>query len=119
MGFLALALAFVTNGVANVLLKVGADRGVSLDLSRGVGQLLAQHVFLLGGMVLFVINLMFYIYALRTLPLSVAYPIMVGMSFLVANTLAVLYLNEALSWQHLLGYVLILTGISLVVTHGA
>lgn len=119
MGFLSLAVAFVTNGVANVLLKVGADRGVSFDPSKGVFTLITQHAFLLGGMVLFVVNLMFYIYALRTLQLSVAYPIMVGMSFLIANTLAVVYLYEALSWQHILGYVLILTGISLVVTHGA
>ncbi len=115
MAYLYLALALVTNGVANVLLKIGADRGVTLDWSLGLPRLVAHHAYLLTGLALFAANVVFYVVALRALPLSVAYPVMVGMSFLIANGAAVLFLQESLGWQHLTGYALILAGITLVV----
>lgn len=115
MNYLFLVLAFITNGAANVLLKMGADRGVSLDMSQGIVRLLAAHAHLLAGLALFAVNVVLYVIALRSFPLSVAYPIMVGMSFVVANIGAVLFLHEPVSWQHLLGYALILSGITVVV----
>lgn len=115
-GFVYLAIAFVTNAIANVLLKVGADKGASLDLSLGVGKLLAHNAFLIGGALLFAFNLVFYVAALRSLPLSVAYPIMVGMSFLIANAVAFLFLDERIGGIHILGYALILAGITLIVS---
>lgn len=118
MAFLSLVGAFVANGVANVLLKVGADRGIVFDLSLGIGKLMSLNAYLIGGVVLFVVNIVFYIFALRVLPLSVAYPVMVGMSLLIANTCAVVLLHETISWQHIIGYAFIVAGVSLVVIHG-
>lgn len=118
MAYLALILAFVANAVANVLLKVGADRGLSLDFSQGLGKLLLANAYLIGGVALFAVNVVFYVIALRSLPLTLAYPVMVGMSFLIASSLAVFYLHESLGWPHLLGYLLILLGATLIVFHG-
>lgn len=115
MAYLLLIGAFLANGVANTLLKLGADKGIRIDWSLGIGGLIAHHAFLIAGTALFVVNLGLYVAALRLFPLSVAYPVMVGMSFVVASSAAVLFLGEPLSWQHLLGYVLILTGITVVV----
>lgn len=115
MAFLCLVAAFLANGIANVLLKVGADRGLLLEWSLGPGKLLAHHSFLIGGILLFVLNVGFYVIALRAFPLSVAYPVMVGMSFLIANGAALFFLHEAVKWQHFLGYALILAGVTLVV----
>ncbi len=117
MGILYLVVAFITNGVANLFLKIGADRGVTFDFSGGVARLFQANVYAIGGIVLFAVNVCFYMAALRALPLSFAYPVMVGMTFLITNTAAVLLLHEPLSWQHLLGYLLILSGITLVVSY--
>lgn len=117
MGFLYLAIAFITNAVANVLLKVGADKGVTLDWSLGLPKLLSLHSYLILGVALFAINVLFYIAALRMLPLSVAYPVMVGMSFIIANATAFIFLQEGISWQQVIGYALILGGITLVVSY--
>jgi multidrug transporter EmrE-like cation transporter len=116
--FIYLILAFLTNGAANVLLKVGADRGVTLDWSLGFAHLLKLHAYLLGGLGLFMLNVIFYVLALRGLPLSIAYPVMVGMSFVLASTAAFLFLHESIAWQQIIGYLLILGGITLAVAYG-
>lgn len=118
MGVFSLIIAFIANAVANVWLKIGADRGVQLDWSLGIFKLVELHIYLIGGVLLFALNVLFYISALRVLPLSIAYPVMVGMSFLIANLLAIFFLHETLSWQHVIGYALILLGITLVVSYG-
>lgn len=118
IGYLYLIVAFIANGVANILLKIGADRGVELSWSLGIAGLFARHAYLIGGLIVFALNVIFYVLALRSFPLSIAYPIMVGMSFLIANGAAVLFLHEPLSWQHLVGYALIIAGITLVASYG-
>lgn len=118
IGYLFLLGAFLANGTANILLKLGADKGVRLDWSLGLIGLVAHHLFLILGAALFVVNLVLYVAALRAFPLSFAYPVMVGMSFLVASSAAVLFLGESLSWQHFVGYALILGGITMVVGYG-
>jgi multidrug transporter EmrE-like cation transporter len=114
-GFLYLVAAFVTNAAANVLLKIGADRGVHLDWSLGIFKIITLHSFLISGVGLFALNVLLYIAALRAFPLSVAYPIMVGMSFLIANTCAALFLGEKITAIQLIGYLCILGGVILVV----
>lgn len=115
MAYIFLIGAFTANAVANLFLKVGADRGINLDWSLGISKLVSLHSFLIAGTVLFVVNLLLYILALKSLPLSIAYPVMVGMSFLIASFSAVLFLHESISWFQILGYVLVVTGITFAV----
>lgn len=114
-GFAYLIGAFVANGVANVLLKLGADKGVHLDWSLGIGRLFSLHAFLIAGVALFAVNVLLYIAALRSLPLSLAYPVMVAMSFVIVNSAAFFLLNERVSSMQLLGYALIIAGVVCVV----
>lgn len=115
MSYIYLVLAFITNAAANVLLKVGATRDLSTTLP--FPETLAYHAPILAGVGLFVVNIGFYYLALRALPLSIAYPIMVGMSFLLASIAAVLFLREPYGWQLLAGYAIILIGIAIVVSY--
>lgn len=116
-GYLLLALAFLANGVANILLKLGAVRG--LRLSGDLGTLLASNWQALVGVAIFAINVFFYFLALRELPLSVAYPLMVTMSFLIVNGYAVLALHEPIALTQYLGYGFIVCGVILVVMRPA
>jgi len=114
MAYLYLALAFTLNAVANILLKLGSQRGITLHgslISIALGNWEA-----LVGCGLFAINILFYFLALRALPLSIAYPIMVAMSFIIINSYAFFELKEGLATGQLIGYVLIIVGLILVVS---
>lgn len=115
MAYLYLTLAFTLNSIANILLKIGAGRGLSFSLSDGVlGLIEANWQFLL-GLCIFAMNVIFYFLALRALPLSVAYPVMVVMGFLIVNSYALLALHEPITTGQYIGYFFIVIGLTLVV----
>jgi multidrug transporter EmrE-like cation transporter len=114
MAYVYLVLAFSFNAAANILLKIGSARGVTLH-GPLVSILLLNWQAIL-GCGLFVVNVLFYFLALRALPLSIAYPIMVGMSFIIINAYALLELKEGIATLQLFGYALIIVGLVLVVS---
>lgn len=115
MAYILLAAAFTFNAVANILLKLGAKDGI-------VGSIYAPLSFIAGnwqlilGLFIFAANVFLYFLALRELPLSIAYPIMVVMSFIIVNGYAFFALGEAITPLQILGYVAIIAGLVLVVT---
>ena len=114
MAYFYLACAFALNAVANIFLKVGAGQGFNLSSYSPLALIISNWQFLL-GLFLFAVNVVFYFLALRTLPISVAYPTMVVMSFLIINAYALFVLGEHVVPLQILGYVLIVAGLFLVV----
>jgi multidrug transporter EmrE-like cation transporter len=113
VAYLYLTLAFSLNSIANILLKLGAERGLSL--SGGLFVIIQANWQLLLGLTIFASNIIFYFLALRALPLSVAYPVMVVMGFLIVNGYALLALHEPITTGQYMGYLLIVIGLTLVV----
>lgn len=113
MAYLYLILAFTLNSIANILLKLGAVRGLSL--SGGPLAVVEANWQLLLGLVIFATNIIFYFLALRALPISVAYPVMVVMGFLIVNSYALLALHEPITAMQYIGYIFIVFGLTLVV----
>lgn len=113
MAYLFLAFAFTLNSIANILIKIGANRGLLLSGSP-LALIEANWQFLL-GLAIFATNMLFYFLALRALPLSVAYPVMVAMGFLIVNSYALIALHEPISAGQYLGYLFIIIGLLLVV----
>ncbi len=113
MPYVFLALAFTFNAAANVLLKFAATNGFSFG-SFLRGEWTKAHLYAALAAVLFGLNLCFYLMSLARIPLSVGYPIMIGMTFVI-TTLATLYLGERLTLVHAFGLGLILVGIFVVV----
>lgn len=115
MAYLFLIIAFILNTVANVLLKSASSLGV-------VGSVFVPYEFIVGnwklllGLLFFASNVLFYFLALRTLPLSFAYPIMVAMTFILVNAAAVYFFSEHISFMQVLGYITIVVGVILVVS---
>ncbi len=109
-----LILAFGFNSVANVLLKLGSRQGLVLSNLSFSNLILANWQVWLGCL-LFAANVPFYFLALRSMPISIAYPIMVVMSFLIINLYAVLFLGEHLVGWQILGYFCLIVGLLLVV----
>src|SRR3989338_8448065 len=84
MPYLFLFLAFTCNAAANIILKLAATSGFSFGgFLRGEWSL--AHLYAGVAAALFALNLGFYLVALQKIPLSVGYPVMIGMTFVITT----------------------------------
>jgi len=116
---IALVIALTLNATANLMIKFGMERfkaaGVTTaDGAVAVGSALLTNWVLIAGLCCFALNVGFYAYALKGLPISVAYPIMVTVGFAIIVTVAGMYLHERLTTGQWIGVCLILIGVWLV-----
>ena|SRR3990167_4456877 len=118
MAYVLLASAFVLNAAANILLKIGSREGLDLSSYSPIALIFGNWQFVL-GLALFAANVVFYFLALRALPLSVAYPIMVVMSFIIINAYAYAALGEAITLLQVVGYALVVIGLILIVSNAS
>ena len=113
MAYLLLVLALVLNALANMLLKAGA---------AGLGGLAGPHLvqrvlgnpYLLLGLLLFALNVGFYLAALTRLNLSLAYPVMVAGGLVLVVLGSVFWLRETITPLQWSGIALLVAGIVLV-----
>jgi multidrug transporter EmrE-like cation transporter len=113
MAYLLLVCALALNAAANLLLKIGAVRLGGLEQPALLARLLSNP-YLAAGLLLFALNVVFYIAALTRLNLSVAYPIMVAGGIVIVVAGAALGLQESVTPRQTLGLALLVVGIALV-----
>lgn len=97
--------------IGQVLFKLGADKLKTETLSD-----LAISFFnpyLIVAIVLYALTILIWIYVLKIMPLSVAYPI-TALAFIVVPILSSLILGEKLTLQTIIGSVLIIAGIATI-----
>ena len=97
-------LIFVTvglNTVAQVLLKSGATQNF-------------LNLYLLGGVVTYGLSTMVYISVLSKLNLSVAYPVVIGLTVVATTIAGAILLREKVSTVNWIGVSLIISGICAV-----
>ena len=123
----ALGMAMLLNAAANLLMKVGmksvaGSGGLLRDGPIAAAGLIATSGVLLIGLTCFGLNAALYMYALqsKSLPISVAYPFMVGGGFVLIAVVARVHpaLAERLSIGQLAGVAMIMAGIVLVASQG-
>ena len=112
IAWVALIVAVVMNASANALLKTGA-RTLTLPLSSETFFNALTNLYLVGGIALFALNVLCYIYALSKLPLSLAYPVMVVGGLLIVISTSVLIFGESLSYVQVGGLSLVVLGVIL------
>lgn len=117
---LIIGLAILFNGGANILIKLGMNSfPQGHDESLSVFQLIGwaiQNPYLVGGVVSYALALVAYAYGLSKLELSVAYPIMVGMSYVLVLAASWLFLGETFNLTKAAGVLLVFAGLVLLVT---
>ncbi|MBT5015946.1 hypothetical protein HN748_00050 [Candidatus Peregrinibacteria bacterium] len=113
MPLVLLTIAFTLNAIANILLKIGAQAGVQ-HKGLNLFEIITHNYLPILGLICFAANVVFYFLALRSVPLSTAYPTMVIMSFLIINSFAYFFLHENINNWQLLGYAFIVAGLILV-----
>jgi multidrug transporter EmrE-like cation transporter len=112
---IALAFALIANAAANVMIKAGM-RSQEVDLGEPVAamKMMITNPLVIGGVILFAMNVVSYAYVLTRVPLSLAYPIMTSGGFLIVVTASAILLRESLSVPQLFGIALIIGGVILV-----
>lgn len=119
MTYLFLFIALTSNAVANIAIKLGMKQ-----FSGGLSELIVKpwlfvlNAYLLSGLFFFGIALIFYATVLSRMNLSIAYPIMTSVGFLIVISFSIFGLNESLFWWQWIGIVLILLGV-LLLSQGA
>jgi small multidrug resistance pump len=113
MSYLFLIIAFIFNSSANVLLKLKADQGFQWK-GLSLFELVSANLVFLTSLFLFALNFVFYFLALKNIPLSVAYPAMVAMSFLIVNSVAHFLYHEQITILQFIGYLFVIVGIAVV-----
>ncbi len=113
MAIILLIIAFIVNALASILLKLNAVRGAGFNNIRSF-EIITGNIYLIFSLFLFVTNIVFYYLALRSIPLSVAYPIMVVGAFLIVGLSSIFVFRESLNNVQFVGYFLAVLGIILV-----
>jgi len=112
MTYFLLFLALSSNAVANILMKLGSVR-----FADGLGVIFKDPMVFLkngyfwGALLFFATALVLYALVLSKMQLSVAYPIMTSVGFVIVLSFSVYYLNEQLWWWQWLAIAMILLGV--------
>lgn len=114
MPYIYLIISFTLNGIANLLLRFSALNEPALSLKEIGLQSLVEHKWLLLGLSIFAGNVIFYMLALRNLPVSIAYPVMVAMSLLIVAAGANFLFKESVTGTQIIGYILLIVAIYLL-----
>lgn len=112
--YLILFLAVAFNALANILMKVGMLRvGNMRDISL-LPLKAAHNPVVILGVVSFIVALWCYLFVLSKLNLSIAYPIMTSLGFLLVILVSWIFLRETISGIQVIGFIFILLGVWLV-----
>jgi multidrug transporter EmrE-like cation transporter len=117
--YLYLLVALLLNATANLLLKYSAVQGTSPAVRTPSGLSGALQTYgslpFMAGLACFALNVLIYTQALKRLPISVAYPVMVSLGYLIILVVSWFLFQERLSIARYVGAGLMLGGLWLLV----
>lgn len=96
-----------------LLLKMGASKNLSLSCSEGNLELKVNWAIII-GLVLYLMALITSLIAMRTIELSIFYPISAGLGYVLVCLVSWLVLKEVISGKQLVGMAFILVGVILM-----
>lgn len=109
--YFILSCAIACNAVANILIKVAM---MKLSKTSNIIEMIKGAVLspsMIAGISFFVIALGGYSYILSKLNLSIAYPIMTSVGYMIVIAASWLFLHETITWMQIAGFILILSGV--------
>lgn len=96
-----------------ILITVALNTAAQALLKLGAGQN-PLNIYLLGGICTYGISTLFYIVVLGKFNLSVAYPVVIGLTILATTIVGAVILREKVTISHWWGLGLMLSGISAI-----
>ncbi|MCH7562411.1 MAG: hypothetical protein IH968_01195 [Gemmatimonadetes bacterium] len=112
------ALSAILTAVANITLRVGVLKAGGLSLSRerfwsDAVALTSQPMFVV-GFICYGLAAVVWLSVLPRVDISVSYPLLVGLAFVLVALGSVIVFHEGLPWDKVAGMALILAGVALV-----
>lgn len=108
IGWIILATAIVFNIVGNYSIK---RFSISVQIESLFDYLKPSFI---GGMLSFGIALLLYARALKDIPITLAYPMMVGVSMVAISMLAIISLGERFELRSAIGAVFVIVGVAML-----
>jgi multidrug transporter EmrE-like cation transporter len=108
---LLLAVAIILNAGANILIKAGMIRINQENPPDSLFRYMIGQPFLYISILSFGLALVLYSLVLKTMNLSVAYPVMVSSGLILVILVSYFFLNESIRWIQILGFGLIIAGV--------
>lgn len=113
MNWMILGIAIFLNALANVLIKIGVmGKGIKVNIKVLITLITTPAI--VGGILSFVLALGAYGYVLSKMNLSIAYPIMTSIGFMIVTLASCLILKESITPIQVVGFLVILSGVWMV-----
>jgi drug/metabolite transporter (DMT)-like permease len=111
----AIVISVIMGGLAQLMLKNGLDRSSVQTVHTAAGKLQAMFINprVLGGLAIYGLSTVFYLFALSREPLSFVYP-MLALNFVFVTAMSRLVLGEHISGMRAAGIAVVVAGVSLV-----
>ncbi len=113
MNWMILGIAIFLNALANILIKVGV-MGEGIKISTKMLITLITTPAIVGGILSFVFALAAYGYVLSKMNLSIAYPLMTSIGFMIVVLASCLILKESITTIQAVGFLVILSGVWMI-----
>jgi multidrug transporter EmrE-like cation transporter len=114
MTYFIFAVAIVLNALANILMKAGALNPKETTGITAVFLNMVLNPLIIAGLFCFAMALAAYNYVLIKTDLSVAYPLMTSIGYVIVILASWLFFKETLNFFQIIGIVLIVTGVWMV-----
>jgi multidrug transporter EmrE-like cation transporter len=113
MKIIIFILAIFSNALANIFIKYGVNRtgGLKFDSVQSFISGFILNPFIIIGVIFFGFTLVGYTQTLRYYQLSVAYPVMTSLGFIIVVGASVLLFKEQLSYTQMIGIITIIIGV--------
>ena len=113
LGLVLVVLSAFLTSTANLLFRAAMNDTSNLSFSLIIGRLLHSPPFYIGW-ALYGLAAGMWFWVLKTEPLSSSYPILMGLTFIIVSTGAVILFGEKMSFMKIAGMAAILFGMALV-----
>ena len=114
MSYIILIIAITFNAVGNILMKMGMLRGKPASNIMSFVTDMIMNPVLIAGILCFALGLAAYCYVLTKLNLSVAYPIMTSVGYVIVIIASWLFLKETITVVQVAGFACIIAGVWMV-----
>ena len=109
-----LIITAIMNSGANLLIKKASTKFIIPSSIRELVEISILNIPFFFGLCLFAVSLLFYAYLLSKVNLSIIYPILVSINFIIVNFGAFYLFNEKFEIFQFIGIIIIIIGIWLV-----
>lgn len=103
----------VLSAIALLCLKISATKGLGVSYENG-GFIIKINIYLIIGLVLYILTFLLSLYIMRTADISFFYPTSIGIVYVLVCVMGIWVLKETVTIQQVVGMTMILMGVIMI-----